>query len=503
MTHSSFNPNTNLEKLVFVVVLLLVCLMAARIPLDSDTWWHLSAGRETVDSGKPLLVDVFSYTRYGEVWTNHSWLAQVALFSAFKIGGFLALGLLVVVSITLAIAFMYFQAVGQPLLRAPVILLGAVVSSFVWSPRPQLFSMLLFAATGYLLYLYKAKGRDRLWLLAPIFILWSNLHGGYSLGFILLGVYIFGEIINKITGFQVNEALSWKRIRKLAVWSLVCLGAVLLNPNGVDTWLVPFRTVGVEVLQNFIDEWASPDFHNVGLQSFLWLLFATVAAMALTKKPVDRVHLSGIIIFGYLALVAKRNFAPFALFCAPVLTYYAAPLFEEWLSRGQLWLKENHLWKQTEKAGTPPDGNRLKKGINLSIAAILWFAVLVKLIFVTHPLVVQAYEQRLFPVSAVAYLKSNPIQGNMFNSYTWGGYLEWTLPEVKVFVDGRTDLFGDEILQQWISLTTADETWRDVVTEWNIRYAILEPNRPIIPVLVGNGWQERYKDEVSIILERR
>lgn len=175
---------------------------------------------------------------------------------------------------------------------------------------------------------------------------------------------------------------------------------------------------------------------------------------------------------------------------------------QEWHARGKIWLYEKGFIKKKKETEPHLEDDRLKKGINLFIAAILWLAVLVKLSVVTNPSVVQAYEQQLFPVGAVAYLKSNPIQGNMFNSYTWGGYLQWSLPEVKVFVDGRTDLFGDEIIKQWISMTNAEENWREVVTEWNIQYAILDPNRPIVSVLLESGWKKLYQDETSVILVR-
>ena len=68
-----------LNDLLQVICLLLVALIATRVPMDSDMWWHLKAGELTLEQGKPLLVDTMSYTKEGSAWINHSWLGQVVL----------------------------------------------------------------------------------------------------------------------------------------------------------------------------------------------------------------------------------------------------------------------------------------------------------------------------------------------------------------------------------------------------------------------------------------
>ena len=79
----------NTARLILAITLLLVFIMAARTPLDSDLWWHLRAGEETLRTGHPVLVDPFSYTRQGSAWINHSWLSQVILALLYRAGGFL------------------------------------------------------------------------------------------------------------------------------------------------------------------------------------------------------------------------------------------------------------------------------------------------------------------------------------------------------------------------------------------------------------------------------
>jgi hypothetical protein len=68
---------------------------------------------------------------------------------------------------------------------------------------------------------------------------------------------------------------------------------VLINPNGIQTWLIPFKTVGVKVLQTLIDEWASPDFHVLALQPFLILISVLWLVIALSPRKVRGLTCSG------------------------------------------------------------------------------------------------------------------------------------------------------------------------------------------------------------------
>ena len=107
-----------------VVCGLLVFLMAARTPLDSDLWWHLRAGEETLRLGQPLLSDTLSYTRAGVDWINHSWLTQVGMALLFRWAGFLGLGLAVAGLAAFSLGWVYRQMSGPPLWRAFLVILA-------------------------------------------------------------------------------------------------------------------------------------------------------------------------------------------------------------------------------------------------------------------------------------------------------------------------------------------------------------------------------------------
>ncbi len=485
-----------MQRLLLVVVFILIFAMAARTPLDSDMWWHLRSGEQMLQSGRPLLVDLFSHTRYGAHWVNHSWLSQVGMALLFRWGGYLALGGAMALLSTLSMALVSLQCQGPAALKAVALILGSVVASVVWGPRPQLTSLVLMALVAYLLYLYKWRGIDRLWLLPLVMLLWSNLHGGYALGFLLLAAMLGGELLNHALRLPVEAALSWRVLGRLALWAGASALAILINPNGLDVWRIPFQTVNVGALQQFIAEWASPDFHELVQQTLLWLLFAVIAAVALSGKVMDGTDLLTVLGFGLLALVARRNYGPFALAAVPVFTRYMSAAVEAWQGRVPWPAWALRLWQGESAAPALP---RLARAINLGLAGFLMLVAALKLVIVTYPALVDAYLAQQVPARAVAYMAQAQPQGNLLNEYNWGGYIQWAQPGIRVFVDGRTDLFGDDVIGDWIVAVQAGEGWQKILTRREVGWVLLQPDRPLLAKLAENGWQRVYADEQAVI----
>jgi hypothetical protein len=324
-------------------------------------------------------------------------------------------------------------------------------------------------------------------MLVPAMILWSNLHGGYPLGLLLIGAAAGGQVLNHLLGR--DGALPWRGIARMLGWGALAYLAAGINPNGARTWLIPFQTVNVGVLQQFIQEWASPDFHELAAQPFLWLLFAAFGAMALSRKPVDGVDLVTLILFAYLALVARRNFGPFALAAAPVLARSLAAVLAEW--RAGIRLPEGvTAFLQKRAAGARGDLRPgIAKALNLMIVSLIALAAIVKLAVVNHPVLIGSQLRAAYPVEAVERLGQETDGGRIFNAYNWGGYLMWALPGVPVYVDGRTDLYGDEILGEWVRVVQASEGWQAVLDRRAVRRVLLEPDRPVTRLLAEHGWQ--------------
>ena len=215
---------------------------------------------------------------------------------------------------------------GSPLLRAFIVVLAAAVAAAVWTPRSQMATFVLTPLVAYLVYLYKWKQIDRLWVIPLVFVLWVNMHGGYISGFMLLGAVLAGEIANHVLGFSGPEVLSWKRWRKLLIITLISGAALLINPYTIQALVLPFKTVNIGVLQDFIQEWASPNFHELYQQPLVWMLLLTLVIIGWSGRRLDASDAAMIVVFAYISFLARRNMGLFALICAPVLSRHAAAL---------------------------------------------------------------------------------------------------------------------------------------------------------------------------------
>lgn len=487
-------------RLVTVITFLLIFIMAARTPLDSDMWWHLSAGEEMLRTGKFLNEEIFSFTRAGVHWVNAYWFADLTSAWVFRWGGYLGLAGMTTLLVLLSMGLVYLQSEGTAFLKAAALLLGSVVASVVWTPRPHLYSLVLLALVGYLLFLYKRRNIDRLWVLPLVFLFWSNVHGGYPLGIMLIGCVLAGEAANHLLNLPVEAILPWKKILRLAGWTAICGLAVLLNPNGLDMWRLPFQTVNMQVLQQFIPEWASPDFHNLLQQSLLWLLLGTVIAVGFSGRSMDAGDALALALFAYMALLARRNYGPFALVVVPLFVRYAGAAIQGWRARTP-WVER----LAQRSAGRPTASlrvQRLKRAINLGLVALLAMVAVGKLYVVSHPALVGHYLAQGSPTGAIQWINDNRPGARVLNEYNWGGYLQWAMPAAKIFVDGRTDIFGDEVIGAWIQVVQGGDGWEDVIARYEVDLVMVMPDRALVHKLEQAGWTKVFADEKAVIYEK-
>jgi hypothetical protein len=488
------------------LALVLVFGMAARVPVDSDLWWHLRAGQANLEQGRPVLVDLFSHTRFGEDWTNHSWLAQIILYVAFMVGGHLALAGLVAALAAASLGLVYAQMEGHPILGAFILVLAAAVAAPVWSPRPQMFSLMLFAALGYLLDLYRRGGRDRLWLVPPLFILWSNLHGGYVLGLLLIAATAAGMAFDRLFGSADPATLPWGKIARLASWGILGGLVVVANPNGLAMWAIPFRTVGVGVLRELISEWASPDFHEITQQPFLWMLFLTLGSAALSRRRPSGIDLFAVFGFAYLSLIARRNFGPFALVAAPVLSRHLPEVLSPLVEKFERWVMgwKKVLRNDLQQAAPLQISPRVRKALNLAILAFLSGAAFLKLLVVTSPQLVSGHIDSVYPAAATRWIEENHPPGKIFNDYNWGGYLTWFLRDYPVFVDGRTDLYDDELLRSYLTAVRGESGWEEILVANRVNLVLVQQQAVLARELARSpAWQAAYQDENAAVYLRK
>ncbi|MBX3083562.1 MAG: hypothetical protein KF716_18155 [Anaerolineae bacterium] len=475
--------------LVILLTFIMIFAMSTRIPVDTDTWWHLRSGETMINTRTILTTDPFSLTKQGEAWIDHSWGAQLIMYVVYKLAGNAGLALYTALLATAGMAVVYLMCEGNPYVRGFALILGAAAASVFWSARPQMLSFFLSTVTLYLLYLYKRKKVDRLWLIPVLMVLWVNLHGGFAIGFILLFGTIAGEILGRLFDGKSPDVLTWRQIGKLIVITVIAAAVLVINPNTVQMWGYPFRTVGIGVLQSFIQEWNSPNFHGRETWPFVFLLLGTLAAVGIGSRKLDWTDLTLVGGTAFLAMYAGRNISVFAIVATPVFTRHL-----------HSWLEEKG-WRLPRSR--PPRGMMLV--MNYLLLVLVAGGALLYMLTTLNPKTVQKAQEDYLPVKVANYLNESvdpQTAGAMFNSYNWGGYLMFAAPQFPVFVDGRTDLYDDALLTEWLN-TTLGKDWQQTFAKWNIRLVVIEKDSALAGILrTDPAWREVYTDEKAAVFQK-
>jgi hypothetical protein len=490
------------RRLLIAILFVAIFTMAVRVPTDTDTWWHLRSGEYILRTRSIPRHDVFSHTMTGKPWIDHGWLAQIAIYLLYAAFGYAGLGLALAAVVTLAFVFVFLQSEENLYLRAFVVVLAATTSAVVWVARPQIVSFMLMSLFSYILYLYKRKGRNYLFLIPLLIVLWVNTHGAFITGFILLSCYVIGEVLNNLLGHTGDRVLTYDEIASLIKVSLIALVVLVINPNTYQMYLYPFKTVGIGALRDYIQEWASPDFHQIYLHPFIWMVLLILAAVGLSRRRIDFTDLILSSLFCYMALWAGRNIALFALVAAPVLMRYGAEALRTLWEAVRAHGIEQGLLGELGRAQLAP-GPWLT-ALNWLILTLVLLLCAIKVYQPLRPEVNLAAQEGYLPVEAVRFIRANNLPGPMFNSYNWGGYLIWHLyPDHPVFIDGRTDLYDDEFIREYVEVTRARPGWCDFLDQYRVNFILIESDSILAVFLAeGDEWQSVYGDTVATVFLR-
>ena len=193
----------------------------------------------------------------------------------------------------------------------------------------------------------------------------------------------------------------------------------------------------------------------------------TLSVIGWSGRRLDASDAALLVVFAYITFLARRNMGLFALICAPILSRHATALIGR------------YRWGQ----------RRLSNGSPIVNAIIL--AVIVA-------------AQKILPVGAVDWIATQQPAGKMFNSYNWGGYLLWRLwPTYPVYADGRTDVYPNAFLQEYLQIVTGNTDAPTLFDERGIRTVIIEAESPLVKQLMQSGrWTEAYRDDLAVVLTR-
>lgn len=479
-----------LPRHIFVIALFILIFTATLRPVgDPDFWWHLRTGGLIVDTGIIPHADPFSYSASDQEWITHEWLSETVMYAIYDKMGMIPLIIFFSLIITAAYVFTYLRTSGaaKPYIAGFVLVISAVASAPLWGVRPQMISLLLTSIFLYLLDQYERKQKIGFLIpLPPLTILWVNLHGGFIIGIGIIGVYLLGFLARILfPGKDKAKAdiRDWKPALILTGVIVLCLLASLINPNHYKILVYPFQTLFDPAMQQYLVEWYSPDFHNIIWVPFAVLVLALIAAGMAGKGQVSISSALLVIFFGFAAFRSVRHIPLFAIAAAPVLA-------------GQI----GQIIKMPKSSQT---GSKVFQGLNIAIVLLL--AAFAGMTISQLPEKQQVKEADTFPKQAVEWLLKNRPEGNLFNSYTWGGYLIWSLyPDCPVFIDGRADVYGADFINRYATIHQAKSGWEAELEKTGAQLVLIEKNSILAQALSQSGkWDILYKDDLSVIFQEK
>ena len=445
--------------LVFFLALTCSSRRVALISADGDPCWHWRQGNWMLEQRRILRADEFSHTRFGAPLVEMWWLSEIAFAATGNTLGWAGIIALSagIIATTLWLLYRQMTREGVDAVTAMgLTLVAASVCATHWLARPHLVTHLLTVVFAGELRRFQqgTVSAGRLFaMLVPLTMLWANLHGAFVTAFVLIGVYLAGK-------------------RRLVLAGLLgaCLLASLLNPNGWHLHEHIINYLSNDTMTGFVQEYAAPSLNaHKGLAVMMMVLVATIVAARPKWTTTEWLLL---VVFGLFAFRHARNTATFALITAPIL---AKSISERW--GGKFVDRESGL---------------------------VWIVVAVVSVLALGPRWLRSeLPATQYPVDAVRYVREHPeaVNGEMFNDVTWGGYLVQALPERKVFIDGRIDFYGEQLIEEFNVVDEVRPGWESVLAKYNIGWTIL-PSHHRLNEFLRTSWHTVYSDKVAVVLSR-
>jgi hypothetical protein len=422
---------------------------------DPDTFWHTVVGRTILDTGHFFDRDPFSGTCGGEKWIPHQWLGEIGMALLDRAGGFDALLLAAATILAGTFATLFAQLVRAGLHWLPASMLtglGLAAAAGHFHVRPHLVTIAGSAFLFTRLADFDA-GRIRfpslLWLL-PVFLVWSNTHGGALGGLATFAFALGGWSVYRLVGWP-SPVRTIGDVMKLTVLLGLLCATPFVNPYGTDLPRCWFEILGMGELKTIIQEHRALDVRSP--TAWPILAFAAIYLFALLGTR-QRPRITWIIPLVWLALGfdCVRHASLFAV-AALVALADVIPA-TTWAKR--LATEGSDLFRPIAPA--PPCGF----ATFVVPAAVVLVAFVAQVSKLPLPMAGNGWarlDSTVWPVDLLDDLhrEAGSRTGiRIFNEYADGGFLIYFAPQYRPFVDGRCELYGGPWLKRYVEAEGGD-----------------------------------------------
>lgn len=493
---------TNNNLLCFILLALTLSLLITFMSngiLGNDFWWHIKVGENICNTGNVPQTDIFSWygTEHNIEWTAHEWLGDVVLYGIHALGGEVAIFAFCIFMAALFNVLIWREMRGYIQTKMGTVfyllLTLSVTCTMFFYGRPQIFGFFFVYEELKILYAFITNPRSKTVFLVPLItVLWSNIYGGSSnLSYILCGIFLVGSLFEFKTGKIEAEKIDKKAQMILLIVTVLTVGAVVLNPIGINVLTYPYENLSDSVSMSFISEWKAPD---AKLWGNLLLFFVPVALTIIgfihTEKKIKFLDLLVNLIFLFLFLRSVRF----------IMLWFIAAVFT-----------------------TPaylPEGPKINVEGKKTRAVLS--AVLIICVFFLCGTLGGVYKTcktdnqisvAMSDEAVVAVKECNPKR--IFNDYDLGETLIYN--DIPVFFDARADLYskcgiltdGLELMSMQplnVAKNTNGINVEQMIEKYDFDYILIKKARPLFVYLNANpsSYPLVYEDDsVSLFAVRR
>jgi hypothetical protein len=487
--------------LIFLALLgvLVFTPLSVKLLGDAGIGWHIRNGQQILATHEVPRFDPFS-TQIRQLWLAWEWLYDIAVGKLEAWCGLNGVVWLtaVVIATVFAGTFRLAVARGTNLFVALVLTLLAISASMIhFLARPHVLSWLFTLAWFWILDATERNGvpnhrSRRLWALPLSMLLWVNVHGGFLLGFVLLGIYWLGSLWIWMTTRETRledslaKIAAGHRVRQLIGIGLLSIAASFVNPFGWKLHAHIYSYLSNRFLMDHIDEFQSPNFHGIAQKCFLALLLIAIATLAVRNRQLRLSELLLVLFAVSAGLYASRNIpissVLLVLIVGPLLSSLDTWGFAQRMSAVDSHLR-GHLWPI------------------FAAAAVLLIAANAGRLGSSQWMDAH-FDAKRMPVEAANFVERSGIYAPILSPDYWGGYLIYRLyPHNKVVIDDRHDMYGEGFLSLYLSVIHLEWGWDGHLKAYS---CLLLPRNAVLAVALSETpeWKSLYSDDVAIVFMR-
>lgn len=474
-----------LVKVCVLAVLLTVITAPTLLPkysvVDNDLWIHIKVGDWILQHKAFPHTGLFSRTAANRPWMAYSWLYEVVLsvfHSQLHLIGISVYGLLLTLAVAYSMFWMTRRLSGWFWKACVLATLTCAAFLFRVYPRPVFFSMVLFTITLTLLLEARRTRRMRsLYWLPALFLLWANSHIQFIYGLFTVCLFVAVQLAQEMASrrrfamrFLPPSSLA---SRPLLIILAGCMLATCIGPYFYHLYSIVFGYATSTFPYKHLAESQALSFRTY--VDFVQLLLTGLAFFALMRKKKLDLFLLLLLVAGCILGFRSQRDAWFV--CIP-----AAACLAEAFGGPE---REPH--------------ETIRERAGLAFALALLISLYARLMGVNTPNLRLAVAA-VYPVRAINFLRNHPQPGPIYNTFSWGDFIAWYMPDQPVAIDGRTDLYGDEIDNRFFLTENGDPSWVDDPYLKESQLLLLPRETPLALLLSADSrFNVVYQDDVAMV----